>query len=182
MFGGFWQQLRKHERRQGLRIEGEKAVELDYGQVGPRILYGMAGHQPGSDDLYSMPRYQQQRDGIKRVMSAMIFAEERLERFPKDTKKLFRPGDRISEVVEAIEAKHPLIKDHFHQGLGHDAQFIESNILVDVLLALRGTGIVALPIHDAVMVPASKVSITKEIMLDVFTAHAHVQGIVTIEP
>lgn len=181
MFGGFWQQLRKHDRRQGLRIGGEKAVELDYGQVGARILYGMAGHLPATGDLYSMPGYNQQRDGIKKVMSAMIFAERRLDRFPKGTRKLFRKTDRIGEVVEAIEAKHPLIKDHFHKGLGHDAQFIESSILVDVLLDLRAKGIVALPIHDAVMVPSSKVSVTKEVMLTVFKAHAHVEGTVAVE-
>lgn len=181
MFGGFWQQLRKHERRQGLRIAGEKAVELDYGQVGARILYGMAGHLPSSDDLYSMHGYNQQRDGIKKVMSAMIFAEARRDSFPKGTKKLFRKTDKIGEVVDAIEAKHPLIKDQFHKGLGHDAQFIESSILVDVLLDLRAKGVVALPIHDAVMVPASKMSITEEIMLRVFNAHAHVQGTVTVE-
>lgn len=181
MFGGFWQQLRKHERRQGLKIAGEKAVELDYGQVGARILYGMAGHFPATDDLYWMYGYGQHRDGIKKVMSAMIFADQRLDRFPKDTRKLFRKTDKIGEVVDAIEAKHPLIKDHFHKGLGHDAQFIESSTLVDVLLDLRAKGIVALPIHDAVMVPASKVSITEEVMLRVFNAHAHVQGTVTVE-
>ncbi|ODA93418.1 hypothetical protein BFX40_11435 [Mesorhizobium sp. SEMIA 3007] len=181
MFGGFWQQLRKHERRQGLRIAGEKAVELDYGQVGARILYGMTGHFPATDDLYWMHGYGQQRDGIKKVMSAMIFAEARLDRFPKGTRQLFRKTDRIGEVVDAIEAKHPLIKDQFHKGLGHDAQFIESSILVDVLLDLRAKGVVALPIHDAVMVPASKMSITEEVMLCVFNAHAHVQGTVTVE-
>lgn len=181
MFGGFWQQLRKHERRQGLKIGGEKAVELDYGQVGARILYGMAGHLPATGDLYSMAGYNQRRDGIKKVMSAMIFAEARPDRFPKGTKTLFRKTDKIGEVVDAIEAKHPLIKDHFHRGLGHDAQFIESSILVDVLLSLSAKGIVALPIHDAVMVPSSKVLVTKEVMLTVFKAHAHVEGTVTVE-
>ncbi|WP_244620227.1 hypothetical protein [Mesorhizobium sp. NFR06] len=181
MFGGFWQQLRKHERRQGLKIAGEKAVELDYGQVGARILYGMAGHLPATGDLYQMHGYNQHRDGIKKVMSAMIFAEAWPDRFPKGSKTLFRKTDRIGEVLDAIEAKHPLIKDHFHKGLGHDAQFIESSILVDVLLSLRAKGIVALPIHDAVMVPSSKVLVTKEVMLTVSKAHAHVEGTVTVE-
>lgn len=181
MFGGFWQQMRKHERRQGLRIAGEKAVELDYGQVGARILYGMAGHTPEPDDLYTMPGYGQQRDGIKKVMSAMIFADNRLARFPKDTRKLFRRADRIDEVIGAIEARHPLLKDHFHKGLGHQAQFVESSILVEVLLDLRSKDIVALPIHDAVMVAASKAAVTEDIMLRVFHAHAHVQGTVMVE-
>jgi hypothetical protein len=182
LFGGFWQSLRKDERRHGLQISGEKAVELDYGQAGPRILYGMAGQQPPSDDLYHLWGYTQQRAGIKRVMSAMIFAEDRLERFPKMTRKLFRRGDKIGEVVETIEAKHPLIRDYFHRGVGHDAQFIESQIMVEVLLTLKASGVVALPIHDAVIVPLSKVSIVKDVMLEVFKAHAHVEGTVTIEP
>jgi hypothetical protein len=181
LFGGFWQELRKHERQQGLYIGGEKAVELDYGQVGPRILYGMAGQQPPSDDLYAMPGYYQQRAGIKRVMSAMIFASDTLNRFPKETKKEFRRSDKIAEVLSEIERRHPLIKDYFYRGLGHDAQFIESQIMVEVLLTLKDRGVVALPIHDAVMVPCSAAALAKKIMLDVFHGHAHVEGIVTKE-
>jgi hypothetical protein len=179
LFGGFWQQLRKDERRVGLRISGEKAVELDYGQAGARILYGMAGQQPTSDDLYHLWGYVQQRDGIKRVMSAMIFADKPLERFPQDTRKLFRRGDKIAEVVAAIEQKHELIKDHFHRGLGHDVQFIESKIMVGVLLIMKARGITALPIHDALMVPASAAATAKEAMLSVFRQVAGVEGIVT---
>jgi hypothetical protein len=181
LFGGFWQSLRKHERRQGLWISGERAVELDYGQVGPRILYGMAGHKPPFEDLYDIWGYGLNRPGIKKVMSAMIFASDTLNRFPKGTRRLFSRSYKIGDVVEAIEAKHPLIRSCFHRGLGHDAQFIESQIMIEVLLTLKGRGIVALPIHDAVMVPASAVSVAKEIMLDTFHRYAHVEGTVTVE-
>lgn len=179
LFGGFWQQLRKHERQTGLSISGEKAVELDYGQAGARILYGMAGQQPTSDDLYHLWGYVQQRDGIKRVMSAMIFAEKPLERFPQDTRKLFRRSDKIAEVVAAIEQKHELIRDRFHRGFGHDVQFIESQIMVEVLLIMKVRAITALPIHDALMVPASAAAMAKEVMLSVFKRVAGVEGIVT---
>ncbi|RWA58120.1 hypothetical protein [Mesorhizobium sp.] len=179
LFGGFWQQLRKDERLAGLRISGEKAVELDYGQAGARILYGMAGQQPTSDDLYHLWGYVQQRDGIKRVMSAMIFAEKPLERFPQFTRKLFRNGDKIAEVVAAIEQKHELIRDRFHRGLGHDVQFIESQIMVEVLLSMKARAITALPIHDALMVPASGAATAREVMLSVFQRVSGVEGIVT---
>ncbi|RWM21769.1 MAG: hypothetical protein EOR73_10195 [Mesorhizobium sp.] len=179
LFGGFWQQLRKDERRTGLLIGGEKAVELDYGQAGVRILYGMAGQQPASDDLYHLWGYVQQREGIKRVMSAMIFADKPLERFPQFTRKLFRKGDKIAEVVEAIELKHPLIKDRFHCGLGHDAQFIESQIMVELLLIMKAKRITALPIHDAPMVPESAAATAKDAMLSVFQRMTGVEGIVT---
>ncbi|MER8857578.1 hypothetical protein NKI09_07965 [Mesorhizobium sp. M0757] len=182
MFGGFWQSLRKDERRQGLSISGERAVELDYGQVGPRILYGMAGHVPPFQDLYDIWGFGLNRPGIKKVMSAMIFASDTLNRFPKGTRRLFSRSYKVGDVVEAIELKHPLIRNCFHRGLGHDAQFIESQIMIEVLLTLKDRGVVALPIHDAVMVPASAVSNTKEIMLNTFNRHAHVEGTVTVEP
>jgi hypothetical protein len=182
LFGGFWQGLRKQERRHGLWISGERAVELDYGQVGPRILYGMAGHEPPFHDLYDIGRFGINRQGIKRVMSAMIFASDTLNRFPKGTRRLFSRSYKIGDVVEVIEAKHPLIKTYFHRGLGHDAQFIESQIIVEVLLTLRASGMVALPIHDAVMVPVSKATLVKDVMLEVFKKHAHVDGTVTVEP
>lgn len=179
LFGGFWQQLRKDERRTGLLISGEKAVELDYGQAGARILYGMAGQQPASDDLYHLWGYVQQREGIKRVMSAMIFADKPLERFPQFTRKLFRKGDKIAEVVEAIESKHSLIKDRFHCGIGHDVQFIESQIMVELLLIMKAKRITALPIHDALMVPESAAATAKDAMLSVFQRTTGVEGIVT---
>jgi hypothetical protein len=180
LFGGFWQSMSKEERR-GILISGEEAVELDYGQAGPRILYGMAGHEPPSDDLYFIYGYIAQRAGIKKVMNAMMFATDRLDRFPKETRKLFRRQDKIAEVVAEIERRHPLVQDHFHRGLGHDAQFIESEIMVDVLLRLKQSGVIALPIHDALMVPASKVSIAEEVMLSSFADKARVQGIVKRE-
>lgn len=181
LFGGFWQSLRRDERRQGLSISGERAVELDYGQVGPRILYGMTGHKPPFEDLYDIWGYGLNRPGIKKVMSAMIFASDTLNRFPKGTRRLFSRSYKVGDVVEAIEAKHPMIRNCFHRGLGHDAQFIESQIMVEVLLTLKDQGIMALPIHDAVMVPASAVSIAKEIMLDTFQRHARVEGTVAVE-
>jgi hypothetical protein len=181
LFGGFWQAQRKHERCMGLSIDREPAVELDYGQVGPRILYGMAGLQPPAGDLYDIPGYQQQRAGIKRVMSAMIFAGKRLNKFPRGTKALFRSADKIGEVVEAIEQRHPLLKGMFFRGLGHEAQFIESEIMIKVLMTLKDRNVVALPIHDAIMIPASAETHATEIMLSVFHEKAGTEGLVTKE-
>jgi hypothetical protein len=45
---------------------------------------------------------------------------------------------------------------------------LESQILVKVLLSLREKGIVALPIHDAVAVPASAMGPAREVMIGHF--------------
>lgn len=181
LFGGFWQALRKAERRQGLWISGEKAVELDYGQAGARILYGMTGHTPPGGDLYAFPGYYQQRAGIKRVMSAITFATSRPTSFPKGTRDLFRRRDKIGEVLTEIERHHPLIRDMLYRGFGHEVQFTESQIIIEVVQTLKAEGVVALPIHDAIMIPTSAVSRAKEVMLDVFHRRSDVEGSVTEE-
>lgn len=181
LFGGFWQPLSKHERLAGITINGERIVELDYGQAGTRIVYGLAGQQPPEGDLYSLNGYNQQRDGIKRVMSAMLFADKAIDRFPRNTRKLFRKADRIDEVIEAILLKHPAISDCFFRGIGHEAQFIESTILLRVLRQLREDGVTALPIHDAVLVASSAVDRCREVMEEAFLSITGVEASVSME-
>lgn len=47
LFGGFWQPMSKRDRLCHLKINGEDVVELDYGQVMPRLVYALAGRVPG---------------------------------------------------------------------------------------------------------------------------------------
>ena len=181
LFGGFWQPLSKQERFEGIKIDGERIVELDYGQAGTRIVYGIAGRQLPEGDLYSINGYNQHRNGIKRVMSAMLFANKVIERFPRGTKSLFRKADQIGEVIEAIMTKHPSISNSFFRGIGHEAQFIESTILLRVLKLLREDGVTALPIHDAILVPVSAVDRAREVMTEAFLSVAGVEASVSVE-
>ncbi|WP_340161317.1 hypothetical protein [uncultured Hoeflea sp.] len=181
LFGGFWQPLSKQERFEGIKIDGERIVELDYGQAGTRIVYGLAGRQPPEGDLYSIPGYLPHRDGIKRVMSAMLFATKEIERFPRNTKKLFRKEEFIRDVIQAISNKHPDISNCFFRGIGHEAQFVESTILLRILKDLREVGVTALPIHDAILVPASSIDKAREVMKDAFLSIAGVEASVSVE-
>jgi hypothetical protein len=181
LFGGFWQSLTKKERREGVDIQNEKAVELDYGQMNPRILYGLCGAQPPPGDLYLLPGLEEHRNGIKKVMNAMLFATKRLTRMPKGVRAEFSKNHPVWRVMETIEEHNRVIKDRFFTGIGHSVQFHESQIMVDVLLALRARGIVALPIHDGMMVPASKGDEVKDVMLSTFYRHTNVQGLVREE-
>ena len=65
-------------------------------------------------------------------------------------------------------------------GLGHRCQFLESEILVSVLLRLGEAGITALRIHDAVLVPQSAVEIARATMLDVFKQKTGAEGQVDV--
>ena len=74
----------------------------------------------------------------------------------------------MGEVLRAVEKKHPDIFPLMTSGMGMQLFRKESDILVDVLLALKKRGIVALPIHDAVVVMDDKQQETTDIMKKVF--------------
>jgi hypothetical protein len=147
----------------------------------PRILYGMVGVQPPEGDAYRIPGYEDlYRAGIKTVFAALTFSGDDLATKPKDTKARL-PNRPIKEITAAIRAHHVPIAPLLGTRIGHRVSFHESQILVDVLLRLKRRGIVALPIHDAVVIPESREHETRQIMLDTFRDHLGVDGRVDTE-
>lgn len=179
LFGGFWQAIPKDERYEAITIDNEPIVVLDYSQMGVRLLYALEGLKPPSGDSYlpppppwwapSVPYWP--REGMKKVLNAMLCREGRLIRMPRNTRKFFsrvHRGVKAADVVAALTRHHGLVGHRFCVGYGLRIMRAESDILVAVLLALIDEGITALPIHDAVVVPRSKAAKAADIMRQVF--------------
>lgn len=183
MFGGFWDSMSKAARFSTIRIYNERVVELDFSSMGPRQLYAWAGLPTPADDLYDIVGFHRHREGVKKVFASMVFKGTRPDKhkFPKETRSLFGGSHRCEDVVKAIEQKHEAIAGMFFSGKGHQVQFEESCILIEILLRLRAAGIIALPIHDALLVAASMAAETEEVMLDVFKATTGQAGKVTLD-
>lgn len=168
LFGGFWQTLSKIDRLNALRINGEPVVELDYKQMAPRIVYSAIGVDPGPVDLYRIQGIDEKyREGIKTLMNAMLFTNEPLKRKPSGTAKDL-PTYSITKLTQLVRDAHPDIASFFHSGEGHEAQYIESEIIMNVLERLKAKEIVGLQLHDAVIVPKSATKVTHQVMLDAF--------------
>lgn len=166
MFGGFWQSMSKQDRLRAIRINGEPVVELDFGQMAPRITYGIMGVSPPEGDLYDIPGIDgKYREGIKVLFNSMLFNDKPIGRKPKDTSEQL-PKTKIRDLCNSIVARHPLIADAFYKGLGHTTQYLESQIMVQVLLRLKERGVVGLQIHDGILVPASSVDMVSRILVD----------------
>ncbi|WP_322035423.1 hypothetical protein [Burkholderia cenocepacia] len=178
LFGGFWQRMSKDERKD-LRINGEQAVELDFSQVGPRILYGMAGIKMDRD-AYAVPGYEAHRDGIKKLFAAMTNASAQLVRFPVKVRELFPPRTKAASVCSAILGHHPAIADHFHKQAGLAVMFKESQVIVSALLRMKAAGIVALPVHDAAIVAVGRAEEARVILLEEFHAYTGLEGAVSV--
>jgi hypothetical protein len=179
LFGGFWQGMSKADRLMHIKINGEDIVDLDYGQIMPRLVYAHVEEVPRMKDLYAIPGFEQHRAGVKKVVSSMLFVEQPLSRFPKGTRELFPRRTKVQDVTDAVIAAHPKIASEFFTGIGHHCQFRESQLLVEVLRILM-PGITALPIHDAILVPASASAIAKRAMLYTFKLRTGIDAEVDI--
>lgn len=183
LFGGFWQHLPRETRGRAIRINGEPIATLDYRQSVPRLLYAREGIDPKTEDLYQiagLPEALAAREGVKKVMNAMLF-EGDLKRFPRETRKHFHRRLKLRDVASLIAAQHRRVAHHFGTGIGLKLMCQESEILVDVLLRLIDDKVVALPLHDAVLVPKSAWSLAQKIMESVFETHAGVRGRVEVK-
>ena len=99
LFCGFWENLPKHARLLGLRIEGEAVVELDYAQLNPTLAYSQVGCSPAPGDAYSLRGLEKHRDGVKKVFNALLFDRKARTSFPKGVNVLFPPKTKIGDVI-----------------------------------------------------------------------------------
>ncbi|MCG5538361.1 hypothetical protein, partial [Halorhodospira sp. 9622] len=181
LFGGFWQPMSKADRLDCIAIDDEPVVSLDYSQMAPRILYAKTGLLPTFDDAYTIPGLIGHRGVVKKIFNALLFVEQPMVRLPRDTRGDLPWTIRGPELIDQVKAFHAPIAHHFETGIGHSVQYTESEILVGVLEELRERHVVALPIHDAVLVKESARNVTKTIMEEVFYRHTGLTGLVTEE-
>jgi len=185
LYGGFWQAMSSDERQEHILIEGDWCVELDYGQMSLLLLYARAqaqDHVP-SGDLYDLSEHgipAECRKGIKKVMQAIINSPEIPRRLPKGSRKHFPSRINLRDILRAVEKKHPVIFPLMTSGIGMRLFRKESDILVEVLEALRSEGIIALPVHDAVIVMEEYKQTTITIMKKVFRDHTGITPQVTL--
>ena len=183
LYGGFWQAMSSDERQEHILIEDDCCVELDYGQMSLAILYGLTGTKPPEGDLYDLSAEgipTDYRKGVKKVIQALINSSKVPRRMPKGVRKLIPSRYNIKDILEAVARKHPAIYPQMTSGIGMQLFRKESDILVDVLLTLQAKGIVALPIHDAVVVRDDNSDKAKAVMKKVFKEHTGITPDVTL--
>jgi ribosomal protein L30/L7E len=180
LFGGFWQHMSR-KARAGIVIDGMDTVTLDYGQMIARVLYGHAGAPFDFDDAYRIPGLENHRAGVKKVFSAMLYADHPLTRMPQGCRELFPSKVSYAAVAGKIRQFHAPVSEFLYVGVGPKLTFQESKILLIVLTKLLEQGITALPLHDAVIVAKEHQNRTTEIMLEVFRMVTGIDGLVSLD-
>ena len=172
LFGGFWENLPKPVRLEGIRIDGERVIGLDYSQLNPILAYHVGEATPPAGDAYMLPDLEKCREGVKKVFNTMLFKHP-VQQFPKGSRALFPRRVKCEQVTEAILLRHPMLKGALSSPeTGHRLQFLESKIMMAVLRECQKRNIVALPVFDCVVVKASEEATVRKIMRQEFKAVA----------
>jgi len=158
LFGGFWLNLPKRQRHH-LRIEGEPVISVDFRATLLQLALVSQGYEPAKGDPYSLPGTDNvERGVIKRTVSALLCA--------RSTAIQIEGIEDMSKFKDALTRHHPGLQGILGKGLGHRLMNTESRILIEALRLLAKQGVVALPLHDCVMVRRSKAPTAGEAMLD----------------
>jgi hypothetical protein len=188
LFGGLWQNMSKNERHQ-ITINGKNLVEIDLKTCNLRLAYAYLGESMESHisgDAYDLGVRGSfvKRNGSKKVMNAMIYSDKRLTKFPEGARAECNAPRSIKfeHVEQLIYDRHPLLKPIFYGGVGMNLMFLESEILVSALLKLISQGIVALPIHDCVLVESHYQKAAEEALMDAFLEVSGQAGAVSSTP
>jgi hypothetical protein len=150
------------EKRQArIKIDGERVAEADIAASHLTILHGLLGepfHQ--TVDAYAIPGFS--RAEVKAWVAMAIGAS-----------KSTIGGNKVAAVRKAVLAHHPILQGLEGHGISiHDLFYHESEILMDALETLRDReGVLALPIHDGVIISASKAALGREVLKDAFSRY-----------
>lgn len=181
VFGGFWMNMERDQRFTSIRIGRKRVSNVDFSALFPRLAYTLVKAKPPRGDLYDFQTVPGDRDGWKKLTNALLFATKPLKSWPKDTKHLFSKQVTLTKAVAAIKEKHASIAALLEDGVGFRLMRIESDLLIKILARLRDENIVALPLHDSVLVAETFAARAKKLMEMEFKHHTGSAALVTID-
>lgn len=163
LYGGMWQSLPKTERHL-LRVDGEEVADLDFTGMFVQLAYREAGLALPNSDPYEgvegLPRA-----AVKLALSALLCRTGPMRRLPTEVRQIVGPEWNAKRLCAILADRHPGIAHLFGKGIGLRLMKTESEILLATLRELFAQGIPALPMHDGIMVPASRADAARRAMM-----------------
>jgi hypothetical protein len=154
---GCWVQNLPKENRRTLLLNGEPVAEPDYPALHCRLIYDLAG-KPRPDKPFEIDGFE--RSEVKRAFYTMVNAPS----CDSARRAIWQHSPKWKELMDAIASKHSAVKEALCSGVGAKLMFMDATIMCRNLADLNREGIIALPIHDSVIVEARHESRAFEIM------------------
>ncbi|MDM8539245.1 hypothetical protein QUF70_21025, partial [Desulfobacterales bacterium HSG17] len=170
-FYGAWHMNMPSNLRKYIRINGNETTQLDYSGLHIRMLYHEIG-EDYKDDPY-MIGTKEERGMYKLVSLISINCDAKgacgaiRQSFEKEGIVYNRNKKKpIKRLVDAFIAYHKLISEKIFTAQGDRLQNLDSMIMDGILTTLTKKGIVALPVHDEIIVETQHKELAKQVMTD----------------
>lgn len=167
-----WQNIPAEDRKR-ISIDGEAVVELDFSAIHPELLYAEAGARPPAD-CYDLPPWERALVKISLLILINAKTESAARAALADSEQFEAMGlsrqaalATAQRLMDDVKAAHRPIASAFHSDAGARLMRQDSDLAQKILGKLRRRGIVALPVHDSFLVPASKREELETVMREV---------------
>ena len=179
-------------RLEALTINGRPVAEVDIRASHLRLVYALLGAQvPPGDDLYTIPGLPRE---VAKVWTTQALGKGKLpSRWSAKTDKTIVAGHPMREVVSKMIVVHTIL--HRLEAIGglarqsvvtnaqmvpHVLQGAEARLLTDAMAALRQLPkpVLALPMHDGLVVPEAAVGATVGALRDAWAKIAQTTPLV----
>lgn len=170
---GYWPMNLASDQRHHLSIDGEPLTDLDFGSCFVALLHVEDGTEfdPEAADPFTISGYEEHRDIIKQCAYAILNTPKRISRYPEGVIASGSKPPLTWKQMEAVIFDHvPLFRKYSYSNIGPKLMRMESDILIAILLDLIKGGVGFIPMHDGIMVPASKKQLTSNLMLKHYNA------------
>jgi hypothetical protein len=157
-------QLRKY-----LKIDGEETVEIDYSAMHLRMLYHFVGIEY-KDDPFKLDN-REYRKFIKTVGYIALNADSRKAAMFAVKASFAKMGVTITLIAAGMMLdkfceRHKPISKYFFNSVWANLHYYESTIVSNILEELLDQDIVALPIHDSLIVQKRHESLLRKLMIE----------------
>ncbi|MCG2628298.1 hypothetical protein L6654_16830 [Bradyrhizobium sp. WYCCWR 13023] len=160
-----WFQSIPNTVRLSMTVNSEPVVECDYSSLHATILYNQVGI-PFDGDAYSIDGFN--RDEIKLGFNIAINAKNERAAVAALADHLRSDRSRSADVIAAIKRRHKPVERYFCSDAGVRLMRIDSELILTALKAVNDAGDPALPVHDALVVPARCAGRAQAAMSDSF--------------
>ena len=179
-YRAFWQSLPAAVRAEGLKINGQAVVEIDFRACHFRILCGLIGTQlPFADrqyDPFAVPRYD--RGLIKKSFNILLNTENKHnatlalanDLSEEEGHQHFQSAhyDRARHLIETVVGLFPYLDRFWCRLFGLRLMNVDAAICAEVVSSLIGQGVPCLSVHDSFIVPSHHGELLREVMEHAF--------------